>query len=82
MSEVLHSNGLPGSVCSLVCGGANIGRKLATDGRVGIVSFTGSTKVGRIRLVRYIRQTCALYCRWDKRSVLLSMEGLGGVYWN
>ncbi|CAG5114585.1 unnamed protein product, partial [Candidula unifasciata] len=46
VSEVLESNQIPGAVCSLVSGGADIGTLMAKDERVNLVSFTGSTPVG------------------------------------
>lgn len=47
LSEVLKANNLPGAICSLVCGGADLGKAIAKDERLSMVSFTGSTKVGR-----------------------------------
>lgn len=47
VSEVLAQNSVPGAVCSLVCGGADIGQAMAEDERVDLVSFTGSTQVGQ-----------------------------------
>ncbi|ORX69496.1 aldehyde dehydrogenase [Linderina pennispora] len=47
LADVLESNGLPGALCSLACGGADIGNAIAHDKRVNLVSFTGSTKTGR-----------------------------------
>ncbi|KAK2559213.1 Alpha-aminoadipic semialdehyde dehydrogenase [Acropora cervicornis] len=47
MTEVLARNLVPGAVCSLVCGGADIGQAMAEDERVDLLSFTGSTAVGR-----------------------------------
>lgn len=47
VSEVLERNGLPGAICSAICGGANIGQAMSEDKRVNLVSFTGSTHVGR-----------------------------------
>ncbi|KAJ2794479.1 Alpha-aminoadipic semialdehyde dehydrogenase, partial [Coemansia furcata] len=47
LAEVLEGNGLPGALCSLATGGADIGNKIAQDKRVNLVSFTGSTNVGR-----------------------------------
>ena len=47
VTEVLEKNGIPGAVCSLCTGGADIGQKMAADPRMKLVSFTGSTKVGR-----------------------------------
>lgn len=45
---VLRENNLPGSLCSLVCGEADVGQTLVKDKRVNLVSFTGSTEVGRV----------------------------------
>lgn len=47
VSQVLKANSLPRSICSLVCGGAELGKAIANDKRLQMVSFTGSTKVGR-----------------------------------
>lgn len=48
ISKVLQQNGFPPSICSLVCGEAEIGLNIVKDRRVHLVSFTGSTEVGRI----------------------------------
>jgi len=47
IADVLEANKLPGAICSLVAGGAEIGAKIAEDWRIPLVSFTGSTQVGR-----------------------------------
>ncbi|CAL1527725.1 unnamed protein product [Lymnaea stagnalis] len=46
ISSVLEKNKIPGAVCSLVSGGEDIGKLIATDERVNLVSFTGSTPIG------------------------------------
>ncbi|XP_055522737.1 putative aldehyde dehydrogenase family 7 member A1 homolog [Wyeomyia smithii] len=46
MDNVLKKNNLP-AVVTLCQGGTNIGKKIVTDDRVKLVSFTGSTAVGR-----------------------------------
>ncbi|CAM6082935.1 unnamed protein product [Calypogeia fissa] len=46
--EVLEKNGLPGAIFTGLCGGAEIGQKIAHDNRIALVSFTGSTKVGQL----------------------------------
>jgi aldehyde dehydrogenase family 7 protein A1 len=46
VASVLEKNKLPGAICSLVCGGADIGNAMSSDTRVKLVSFTGSTQVG------------------------------------
>uniref|UniRef100_A0A8C3KVX9 Aldehyde dehydrogenase 7 family member A1 n=1 Tax=Chrysolophus pictus TaxID=9089 RepID=A0A8C3KVX9_CHRPC len=47
IAKVLEDNKIPGAVCSLVCGGADIGTAMARDGRMDLLSFTGSTEVGK-----------------------------------
>jgi len=47
VTEVLEKNNLPGAVVSLCTGGTDIGKKMAEDPRMKLVSFTGSTEVGR-----------------------------------
>ncbi|ODN00945.1 putative aldehyde dehydrogenase family 7 member A1 [Orchesella cincta] len=46
VASVLEKNGLPGAVCALVSGGAEIGNAMANDKRLPLLSFTGSTAVG------------------------------------
>ncbi|XP_065096471.1 alpha-aminoadipic semialdehyde dehydrogenase [Paramisgurnus dabryanus] len=47
VADVLEKNNLPGAICSMTCGGADIGTAMARDERVGLLSFTGSTHVGK-----------------------------------
>ena len=44
---MFERNNLPKAICTLVCGGAEIGDAIAKDSRINLVSFTGSTAVGR-----------------------------------
>jgi aldehyde dehydrogenase (NAD+) len=46
--RVLEEAGVPAGVVNLVTGGADVGTALSTDDAVKVVSFTGSTTVGRI----------------------------------
>ncbi|KAJ3128299.1 Alpha-aminoadipic semialdehyde dehydrogenase [Physocladia obscura] len=45
--DVLRENNLPGALHTLVCGGTDIGAHIAASPLVDLVSFTGSTEVGR-----------------------------------
>lgn len=47
LEKVLREQNLPTSLCSLVNGGSDVGNKLVTDKRANLISFTGSTAVGR-----------------------------------
>lgn len=47
ISKVLEQNGYPPAVATLCNGGADIGKNLATDTRIKLLSFTGSTQVGQ-----------------------------------
>jgi len=47
IAEVFRANNVPEGVCGLVIGEANIGEKMAHDGRVPLVSATGSTRMGK-----------------------------------
>jgi aldehyde dehydrogenase (NAD+) len=47
ISEVLAKNGVPAGVFTLVIGDAEIGRLMANDHRIPLVSATGSTQMGR-----------------------------------
>uniref|UniRef100_A0A8C9AAR0 Aldehyde dehydrogenase domain-containing protein n=1 Tax=Prolemur simus TaxID=1328070 RepID=A0A8C9AAR0_PROSS len=44
IAKVLEDNKLPGAICSLTCGGADIGTAMAKDERVNLLSFTRSTQ--------------------------------------
>ncbi|OWK97252.1 aldehyde dehydrogenase family protein [Kaistella haifensis DSM 19056] len=48
ISEVLKENNLPEGISSMIVGDHEIGDQLVKDKNVALVSFTGSTKVGRI----------------------------------
>lgn len=47
IAEVLANNKLPGAIASLCCGGADIGKAMATDTNIKLLSFTGSTHIGQ-----------------------------------
>lgn len=47
VASVLEKNGLPGAICSLCQSGTDVGKAIAADRRIKLVSFTGSTPVGR-----------------------------------
>ncbi|CAG5078600.1 L-piperidine-6-carboxylate dehydrogenase [Parvicella tangerina] len=46
-NKVLEANGLPDGINALVIGGAELGKKMAADKRVPLVSATGSTRMGK-----------------------------------
>ena len=85
-----------GAISSLMCGGADIGKGLAEDERVSLVSFTGSTAVGREvgatvqrrfgRLLLELGGNNALVVNHDAdvdmvtRSVLFAAVGTQGNY--
>eukprot|EP01100_Stratorugosa_tubuloviscum_P013679 TRINITY_DN6_c1_g2_i1.p1 TRINITY_DN6_c1_g2~~TRINITY_DN6_c1_g2_i1.p1 ORF type:complete len:545 (+),score=256.67 TRINITY_DN6_c1_g2_i1:138-1772(+) len=48
IAGVLQKNGISPGICSSLCGGADLGQAMAQDRKVDLVSFTGSTRVGRI----------------------------------
>eukprot|EP00092_Neocalanus_flemingeri_P065917 GFUD01080231.1.p1 GENE.GFUD01080231.1~~GFUD01080231.1.p1 ORF type:complete len:561 (-),score=159.29 GFUD01080231.1:193-1821(-) len=47
VAKVLEKNSLPGAISALCQGGTDVGQKMASDPRVKLVSFTGSTAVGK-----------------------------------
>ena len=47
VAHVLERNQLPGAICSLVCAGADVGQAMAEDPNLPLISFTGSTRIGR-----------------------------------
>lgn len=47
VADVLQKNNIPGAVATLCCGGVEIGKAMAADTRIKLLSFTGSTTVGQ-----------------------------------
>ncbi|KAH9522344.1 aldehyde dehydrogenase 7 family member A1 [Dermatophagoides farinae] len=47
LEKVFKNNNLPASLCTLVSGDADIGKAIANDKRLPLVSFTGSCQIGR-----------------------------------
>jgi len=47
-ARVLEANGFKSVACMIQDSGAEIGSKMTSDKRLPVISFTGSTKVGRI----------------------------------
>jgi aldehyde dehydrogenase family 7 protein A1 len=47
LERVLEKNNLPGAICSLVSGGADVGEEMCRSPKVDLLSFTGSTAVGK-----------------------------------
>ena len=47
VAEVINECGYPPAIATLLCGGKDIGENLTQDSRIELVSFTGSTEVGR-----------------------------------
>ncbi len=47
LQRVLEANDAPPGTCALLCGDASIGQAMAASPRIPLVSFTGSTAVGR-----------------------------------
>ncbi|KAL7749392.1 Alpha-aminoadipic semialdehyde dehydrogenase [Sorochytrium milnesiophthora] len=47
ISKVLEKNGLSGATCALVTGGVDVGEAMSKDKRIDLLSFTGSTEIGR-----------------------------------
>ena len=46
-SSVFENHGIHPGVCNLIIGGLEIGKKLANDGRIPLISATGSTRMGK-----------------------------------
>jgi aldehyde dehydrogenase family 7 protein A1 len=48
LAEVLERNGLPGGIATAICGpGRSIGELFINDPRLHLISFTGSTEIGK-----------------------------------
>ena len=47
IAEVLKNNDLPDGICSIVIGGADLGKMMSADKRVPLISATGSTRMGK-----------------------------------
>lgn len=47
IAKVLEQNGIPGAVATMICGGPVVGEQMSKDKRIELLSFTGSTQIGR-----------------------------------
>ncbi len=47
IAQVLDNNNLPKAISCLLTGGAELGKSLASDTRISLISATGSTKMGK-----------------------------------
>ncbi|XP_045467558.1 putative aldehyde dehydrogenase family 7 member A1 homolog [Harmonia axyridis] len=47
LAEVLERNNLPGAIASLCCGGEDVGKAMAADQKIKLLSFTGSCEIGQ-----------------------------------
>lgn len=70
IASVLEKNNLPGGICSMVCGGADVGAEMCDDNRVKLVSFTGSCAIGK-------KINLAVQSRFGK--VLLELGGNNAI---
>lgn len=48
IAEVLQKNKINPNVLTVVQGGVDIGQKMSEDKRIPLISFTGSTKIGKV----------------------------------
>ncbi|XP_076252104.1 aldehyde dehydrogenase 7 family member A1 [Rhynchophorus ferrugineus] len=46
IAQVLKRNNLPGAIAALCCGGVDVGKAMAADEKIKLLSFTGSCKIG------------------------------------
>ncbi|KAJ3274848.1 Aldehyde dehydrogenase 7 member B4 [Terramyces sp. JEL0728] len=47
LQKVLEDNSLPGALCTLVTGGVDVGEAISNSSQIDLVSFTGSTAIGK-----------------------------------
>ena len=47
IQKVFETNGVPAGICCLVIGDATIGKIMAEDSRIALISATGSTRMGK-----------------------------------
>ena len=47
IDEVFKANNVPPGVCTMLCSGVEIGKAMVNDPTMKLISFTGSTRVGR-----------------------------------
>ena len=47
VQKIFEANEVPAGVCGLVIGDANIGKTMAEDSRIALISATGSTRMGK-----------------------------------
>lgn len=88
LGEIADEVGLPKGVLNIVTGGVDVGRRLTTDERVDVVTFTGSDKVGAAvqtqagptlkRVLLELGGKSALIVRADADVARAAVAGVGG----
>ena len=66
--KVLEEAGIPPGVVNLVTGGPDVGELMSTHDAVKVVSFTGSTAVGRLVNQNAARRSRRCTSRWAART--------------
>ena len=72
--SVLHEAGVPKGVINLVTGGADVGTLLSTHDAVSVVSFTGSTAVGRLVNQHAAASFKKVHLEMGGKNVILVMD--------
>jgi acyl-CoA reductase-like NAD-dependent aldehyde dehydrogenase len=88
LGEIADEVGLPKGVLNVVTGGPEVGRKLTSDARIDMVTFTGSDQVGAAiqaqaaptlkRVVLELGGKSAMIIRADADLAKAAVGGLGG----
>jgi alpha-ketoglutaric semialdehyde dehydrogenase len=72
--KILEEAGIPRGVVNLVTGGGDVGNALLTSEAVGIVSFTGSTDVGRLVSAQAAPSFKKVHLEMGGKNVILIMD--------
>lgn len=72
--NVLRRNGFTGAIFTSFCGGDEIGQAMATDRRISLVSFSGTSKVFDCSSNSYtLQRKCTYYVKSYSKDVMLWM---------
>jgi aldehyde dehydrogenase (NAD+) len=72
--RILHESGVPNGVVNLVTGGADVGNALTTADQVRVISFTGSTAVGRTVAERAASSFKKIHLEMGGKNVIMIMD--------
>jgi benzaldehyde dehydrogenase (NAD) len=76
LAHIFEEAGLPAGLLSVLPGGADVGEALVTEPNVGLLSFTGSTRAGRIVAGLAAQQLKRVHLELGGNSALIVLDDI------